>query len=62
MISDEILSLNIACPCGAVQRTQNRGLTVVEAALGKLAVEKPQPEQVVASLLTEQPFAADGVD
>ena len=36
--------------------------TVVEATLGKLAVEKPQPEQVVAELLTEQPFAADGVE
>lgn len=34
---------------------------VVEAAFGQLAVEKPQPEQIVADLLAQEALAAHGV-
>src|ERR1700691_4757911 len=35
---------------------------VVKAALGKLPVQKPEPEQIVGKLLAEQPLAAHGVE
>ncbi len=35
---------------------------MVEAACAKLAVQKPEPEQIVAALLAEEPFAADAVE
>jgi hypothetical protein len=35
---------------------------VIEAAFGKLAVQKPEPEQIVTKLFAEEPFAAHTVE
>ena len=35
---------------------------VVEAAFGKLTVQEPEPEQIVAELFAEQAFTADAVE